>query len=106
MRERALGDDDAELRMQALNAPATTDGERSVNLLGQALRDDADPEVRKAAISALQRVGGDWARAPSSGPRAIPTPVSAKPPSRRSRFGREAPTEPKPARPVGDPTSR
>ncbi len=50
--------------MQALNALATSDGERSVNLLGQALRDDGDPEVRKAAISALQRVGGDWARRP------------------------------------------
>jgi HEAT repeat protein len=36
--------------------------QRSINLLGQALRDDADPEVRKAAISALQRVGCERAR--------------------------------------------
>jgi len=61
LRERGLGDEDAGLRTQALNALATSAGERSINVLGRALRDDPEPEVRMGAISALQRVGGDWA---------------------------------------------
>jgi hypothetical protein len=57
-----LGDQDADLRMQALNALATSAGERSVNVLGRALRQDPEPEVRVGAIRALQRVGGGWGR--------------------------------------------
>jgi len=48
--------------VQALNALATSAGERSVNVLGRALRQDPEPEVRMATIRALQRVGGDWGR--------------------------------------------
>jgi HEAT repeat protein len=62
LRARALGDEDAELRMQALNAFATSTGERSVAVLGRSLAQDPDPQVREAAISALQRIGGGWGR--------------------------------------------
>jgi HEAT repeat protein len=62
LRERALRDEDAALRIQALNALASSRGDRSVNVLAQALRQDPEPEVRLSAIRALGRVGGDWAR--------------------------------------------
>jgi hypothetical protein len=62
LRARALGDEDAELRMQALNALATSVGERSVAVLGRSLAQDSESQVREAAISALQRLGGDWGR--------------------------------------------
>ncbi|HZA66333.1 MAG TPA: HEAT repeat domain-containing protein [Geminicoccaceae bacterium] len=62
LRERALRDEDAELRMQALNALAASRAERSVNVLARALRQDPEPAVRMSAVRALRRVGGDWAR--------------------------------------------
>lgn len=62
LRERALGDDDPGRRMQALNALAASAGERSVNILGRALRPDFEPKVRMTALRALGRVGGDSAR--------------------------------------------
>ena len=48
--------------MQALNALAHSSGDRSVNVLAQALRQDPELEVRMSAIRALGRVGGDRAR--------------------------------------------
>jgi HEAT repeat protein len=62
LRDWALADEDAELRMQALNALASSRGNRSINILGQALRQDREPDVRLVAIEALGRVGGERAR--------------------------------------------
>jgi HEAT repeat protein len=62
LRERALADDDPTLRMQALNALASSRAERAVNVVAQALRQDPEPKVRLTAIHALGRVGGDLAR--------------------------------------------
>jgi HEAT repeat protein len=41
---------------------ANTESDRAINVLAQALRDDAEAEVRLGAIRALGRVGGKWAR--------------------------------------------
>ena len=47
---------------QALNTLARSEGERAINVLAQALRQDPEPKVRINAIRALGRLGGDWAR--------------------------------------------
>ena len=48
--------------MQALNALAASQGERALNLVAQALRQDPEPEVRLTALRAFGRRGGDRAR--------------------------------------------
>lgn len=58
----ALSEEDASLRMQALNALAASHGVRATTGLGRALREDFDLQVRLTAVRGLQRVGGTSAR--------------------------------------------
>jgi hypothetical protein len=60
--EQALGNDDGALRMQALNGLTASARERAVTVVGRALRRDSEARVRSAAIHALERIGGNWAR--------------------------------------------
>jgi HEAT repeat protein len=60
----ALGDADSEIRIQAINALAASPAAaRRTSALARALRDDPEPDVQRNALLALQRVGGEWARA-------------------------------------------
>lgn len=60
----ALADADADLRIQAINALAASPAAaRRTTALARAMRDDPEPDVQRSALLALQRVGGDWARA-------------------------------------------
>jgi hypothetical protein len=58
-----LQDADAEIRIQAINAlAASPEARRRTAALARALRDDPDAKVRRSALLAMQRVGGDWGR--------------------------------------------
>jgi HEAT repeats len=59
-----LGDADTDVRIQAINAlAASPEAPRRTTALARAMRDDPEPDVRRSALLALQRVGGGWARA-------------------------------------------
>ncbi len=59
-----LGDADTDIRIQAINAlAASPEAPRRTTALARAMRDDPEPDVQRSALLALQRVGGDWARA-------------------------------------------
>jgi hypothetical protein len=59
----ALNDGDADIRMQAINAlAASPEAQRRTTAFARALRNDPDPKVRRSALLAMQRVGGDWGR--------------------------------------------
>jgi len=58
----ALNDGDADIRMQAINALAASPAQRRTTAFARALRNDPDPRVRRSALLAMQRVGGDWGR--------------------------------------------
>lgn len=59
----ALNDGDADIRMQAINAlAASPEAQRRTAAFARALRNDPDPKVRRSALLAMQRVGGDWGR--------------------------------------------
>jgi hypothetical protein len=58
-----LNDGDVGIRLQAINALAASPGaQRRTSALARAMRDDPQADVRRSALLALQRVGGDWAR--------------------------------------------
>jgi hypothetical protein len=58
-----LNDGDVGIRLQAINALAASPGaQRRTSALARAMRDDPEADVRRSALLALQRVGGDWAR--------------------------------------------
>jgi hypothetical protein len=59
----ALNDGDADIRMQAINAlAASPEAQRRTTAFVHVLRNDPDPKVRRSALLAMQRVGGDWGR--------------------------------------------
>jgi len=62
LREWALADDDPGQRIEAIDALASSRGERAVDVVARALRDDLEPNVRMSPIRALGRAGCDWAR--------------------------------------------
>jgi HEAT repeat protein len=62
LRERALNDKDAPVRVQAINALAATAGAQAISTLGRVLRLERNPGVRSAAVDVLARLGGEPAR--------------------------------------------